>query len=115
MNAKIRKGLARRKRRIDQRLARKVKEASVRPVFTGTSAQYELSDRDRGIAHGGIGLIHRFAQKVGLIDAIDRNVNPSQTKFVSIVKPSDSPRPAFGFHADEWWAQGLMFGLGFTY
>ena len=75
MSARIRKGLARRKRRIEQRLARKVEEASPRPVFTGTRAQYELSDRDRGIAHGGIGLIHRFAHKIGLIDAIDRNVD----------------------------------------
>lgn len=75
MKANVRKGLAQRKRKIEQRLARPIDEESPRPVFAGTNAQYELADRDRGIAHGGIGLIHRFSHKIGLIDAIDKRVH----------------------------------------
>ena len=47
--------------------------------------------------------------------AIDSNVNPSLTKFIQVNQPSTSPQPTFGFHADEWWAQGLVAGLSFTY
>ena len=32
----------------------------------------ELSEKSRGIAYGGVPLIHRLAQQTGLIAAIDR-------------------------------------------
>jgi hypothetical protein len=42
-----------------------------RPLFTARNIQYEISDRSRGITHGGIGAIHVLARQLGLIDAID--------------------------------------------
>src|SRR4029077_2869670 len=32
---------------------------------------YEIADRTRGIASGGIGALHALARQVGLVDAID--------------------------------------------
>lgn len=48
-------------------------------------------------------------------DAINRNVNPALTKFIQTQQPSTVQQPNFGFHADGWWAQGLMAGLAVTY
>jgi len=74
VNAKIRRQLARRKRRIQRRLANKSLHGFARPMFTAANIHYEISDRDRGIAHGGIGLLHTLARRLGLIDAIDRRL-----------------------------------------
>jgi hypothetical protein len=41
-------------------------------MFTASNIQYEISGRERGIAHGGIGAMHTLARRLGLIDAIDR-------------------------------------------
>ncbi|MGD0463897.1 MAG: hypothetical protein ABSB74_15530 [Tepidisphaeraceae bacterium] len=43
-------------------------------MFTARNILYEMADRTRAIAHGGIGAVHLLARKVGLIDAIDRDV-----------------------------------------
>jgi hypothetical protein len=48
-------------------------------------------------------------------DAINRNVNPALTKFIQTQQPSTVQQPNFGFHADGWWAQGLMAGLSVTF
>jgi hypothetical protein len=40
-------------------------------MFTARNIHYEISDRSRGITHGGIGAIHILARQLGLIDAID--------------------------------------------
>jgi hypothetical protein len=42
-----------------------------RPMFTAANMHYEIADRTRGLAHGGIGAIHALARQIGLIDAID--------------------------------------------
>jgi hypothetical protein len=44
-------------------------------MFTARDLHYEMSDRIRGIASGGIGAIHVLARQVGLIDAIDQNLH----------------------------------------
>ena len=36
--------------------------------------RYELTDRSRGFAYGGVPLLHRLAVEVGLVDAIDRRL-----------------------------------------
>jgi len=41
-------------------------------MFTASNIQYEISGRERGMAHGGIGAMHTLARRLGLIDAIDR-------------------------------------------
>ena len=43
--------------------------------MTAANIHYEIADRVRGIAPGGIGAIHLLAQKVGLVDDIDRDLH----------------------------------------
>jgi hypothetical protein len=71
---KIRGQLNRRKRRIGHRLDKFNLEGLERPMFTATNIRYEISDRERGIAHGGIGAMHALARRTGLIEAIDRHL-----------------------------------------
>ncbi len=74
MNAKIRRQLRQRQRRIQRRLDKTNLDGCERPMFTAATIKYELSDRQRGIAHGGIGALHALARRLGLIDAIDRHL-----------------------------------------
>ena len=71
MNAKIRRQLDNRKRRIQRRLDKTRLGPRDRPLFTATNIHYEIAQRSRGLAHGGIGTFHLLARKIGLIDAID--------------------------------------------
>ena len=48
---------------------------AARPVFTASNIHYEIADRTRGIAHGGIGAIHALARRIGLIEAIDDHLH----------------------------------------
>jgi len=43
-------------------------------MFSASNIHYELSDRTRGLATGGIGAVHRLARHVGLIDELDKRV-----------------------------------------
>jgi hypothetical protein len=72
VKAKIRQQLNRSKRRIKTRLDKRNVQGCERPMFTASNIEYEISGRDRGIAHGGIGAMHTLARRLGLIDAIDR-------------------------------------------
>lgn len=72
MKAKIRQQLNRSKRRIERRLDKRNLQGCERPMFTAANIQYEISGRERGMAHGGIGAMHTLARRLGLIDAIDR-------------------------------------------
>jgi hypothetical protein len=71
VNAKIRRQLDRHKRRIASRLDKSKLGELGKPVFTASNIQYEIADRDRGIAYGGIGALHLLARRIGLIDALD--------------------------------------------
>jgi Transposase DDE domain group 1 len=75
VKAKIRRQLANRKRRIQRRLDRADRRGGDRPMFTASDIHYEIADRARGIACGGIGAFHALARRVGLIDAIDRRLH----------------------------------------
>jgi hypothetical protein len=72
VKAKIRQQLNRSKRRIERRLDKRNLQGCERPMFTASNIQYEISGRERGIVHGGIGAMHTLAGRLGLIDAIDR-------------------------------------------
>jgi Transposase DDE domain group 1 len=63
--------LANSKRRIDRRLDKTKLGDCSQPMFTARNIHYEISDRSRGIGHGGIGAIHLLVRQIGLIDAID--------------------------------------------
>ena len=74
MNTSTRKKWLRRKRRIARRLRSRKFRARAKPMFTAGNLHYDLSDRTRAIAFGGIGSVHLLARKVGLIDAIDHEL-----------------------------------------
>jgi hypothetical protein len=74
VNAKIRRELKARKRRIKERLD-KTKFGSECPVISATNIHYEIADRTRAISAGGIGMIHQLVKRVGLDQAINRSLN----------------------------------------
>jgi hypothetical protein len=74
VKTKIRQQLAQRKRRIERRLDKHNIQGFERPMFSATNIRYEISDRDRGIAHGGIGALHALVGRLGLAEAIDRRL-----------------------------------------
>ena len=75
MKTNIRRKLDRCKRRIQRRLDKTNVEDCRQPMFTARAIDYEIADRCRGIASGGIGAIHMLACQVGLIDVIDRRLH----------------------------------------
>ena len=74
MKLSISKRLRRAKRHIEQRLDGPRFDRG-RPMFTASNIRMELADKIRGIGVGGIGLVHRLSQEIGLIDAIDRRLH----------------------------------------
>jgi len=75
VNAKIRAQLAQRKRRIQRRLGRCQRGRGDQPILTACNIQYDIAERGRGIAHGGIGAIHALARRLGLPEAIDQRLH----------------------------------------
>jgi len=75
VKTKIRRQLRNRKSRIQRRLDPRNLQGFQRPMLTATNIHYEISDKDRGIAHGGIGTVHTLARQLGLSDAIDRRLH----------------------------------------
>ena len=75
MNARIRRKLARRKKRIQKRLDKKNLRGCSKPMFTASNIQYELGERGRGIGYGGIGAMHLLVRKLGVAEAIDRRLH----------------------------------------
>ena len=68
--------LRQRQRRIKRRLKKSRRfRATEKPVFSATNPRYEVSDRIRGVAAGGIAAIHAMAKRIGLVDAIDDNLS----------------------------------------
>lgn len=79
MKRSMRQRLARNKTRIERRLRRLRKRNAKktgygRPCLDSSSLKFELSDRSRGIAYGGIALMHRLAHETGLVSAINRHL-----------------------------------------
>jgi len=64
-----------RKSRIQRRLDKTRDTETQRPVLSSHNLDYEVSHRDRAIAHGGIGLIHQLVHQVGLPQAIDERLH----------------------------------------
>jgi hypothetical protein len=70
----LRHKLAAEQRAIDRRLALAVAPNPGGPVLGRARISYELSDRVRGVAHGGMGMIAHLVQEVGLAAEIDASV-----------------------------------------
>lgn len=69
------KVLRNRKRRIERRLARRAWEDQPRPMMRGANIHYELSDKTRAHAYGGLGAIHTMVQRLGLVEQIDAKLH----------------------------------------
>ena len=74
MNDRIRKKLAQCKRRIEQRLDKNDNTGCERPMITASNIHYDIAERTRAVAAGGIGAMHLVARKLGLVEAIDRKL-----------------------------------------
>ena len=74
MKASIQQRLAKTKRRIERRLDHGGGGNCGKPMFAASNIHYELAEKTRAIGVGGIGVVHRLAQQVGLVEAIDRQV-----------------------------------------
>jgi hypothetical protein len=74
VKSRIRDQLRRRKRRLQRRLDPTDLRGCANPIMTATNIHYEIADRARGVACGGIGALHALARRLGLIDALDRRL-----------------------------------------
>lgn len=68
---KVKRQLERRQRRIRQRLDPQAFKGGPGPVLAAGNIHYEISDKFRGIACGGVGLMHQMACRLGLPEAIN--------------------------------------------
>jgi hypothetical protein len=71
----IRERLVQAKRRIERRLRPIRWSEQPKPMLSASNIQYELPDRGRGLAAGGIGAMHLVAQRSGLVEMIDKYVH----------------------------------------
>ena len=67
----LRRSLERERRAIQSRLAAAVAPNVGGPVLGRANIAYELSERTKGVAHGGMGMISRLVAAVGLAGEID--------------------------------------------
>ena len=72
--ARRNKRMQKKKRRIANRLRGRDWEAQDKPMLGASPSQYEESDKTRAMNVGGIGAIHNLAQRLKLIEAIDRQL-----------------------------------------
>ena len=75
MNANVHRQLNRRKRRILRRIENRPGVERHQPMMAASNIHYEVAEKVRGIAPGGIGAIHLLARKVGLIHDIDEGLH----------------------------------------
>jgi hypothetical protein len=75
VNASVHRQLNRRKRRIRRRLENRPGVERPEPMMTASNIRYEIAEKVRGIAPGGIGAIHLLARKIGLIQDLDRDLH----------------------------------------
>ena len=74
-NRELRRRLAREQRAIDRQLQEAVAPNTDGPVLGRARIGYELSDRSRGTAHGGMGMIASLVAQVGLAAQIDASLS----------------------------------------
>jgi DDE family transposase len=74
VKASLRRKLAHRKRRIQRRLDKSDLRGCSQPMMTARNIHYEIAERSRGVAVGGIGAIHALVRHLGLAEAIDQRL-----------------------------------------
>ena len=75
MSKNILAKLASEKRSITRRLAGAVVENTGGPTLSASNIHYELADKTKAIAHGGIGAVHLLAKKLGLVKRLDETLD----------------------------------------
>lgn len=78
MKLRIREKLRKHQRRMEARGERRCSVSAHgygAPVISTQSRMYDLSERSQGTSHGGVPLMLRLAEEVGLVQAINQNVN----------------------------------------
>ena len=75
MNATLPRRLRRRKQRIERRLRPRQWEPQQDPMFRASNIHYEMAERTRGFAYGGLGAMHLLAQQTGLRAALDQELH----------------------------------------
>jgi len=75
VNTKDNRILRRRKRNLAKRLEPKSWPEQPRPMLRAQNIHYEMADRTRAISCGGIGAFHVLAERVGLIDEVNRRLH----------------------------------------
>lgn len=75
MKSTIYRQLVNSKRRIERRLDKTKLGDCGKPMFKASNIHYEIGERSRGLAHGGIGAIHALVRQIGLIDAINERLH----------------------------------------
>ena len=75
VNSSLRRRLATRKRRIEQRLNKFNSEGCEQPMLRPANIQYELAQRIQGMTYGGIGAMLLLVRQLGLAEAIDRRLH----------------------------------------
>ena len=66
---------AKRKRRIQHRLAKRHWDDQPKPMFSASNIDYDVADRTRALGVGGIGAMHVLARQTGLIERIDERLH----------------------------------------
>ena len=72
---RYRKIIRERKGKIERRLRRKQWTAQPKPMMAGGNIHYEMSRKAEAITCGGVGAFHKMAQKIGLVEGIDRRLD----------------------------------------
>jgi DDE family transposase len=67
--------LRNRKRRIERRLARRPWEDQPQPMMRASNIHYEMSDKSRASAYGGMGAVHTMVQRLGLVEELNRHLH----------------------------------------
>jgi hypothetical protein len=67
--------LRQRKRRIERRLAPRSWEAQEQPMMGASNIHYDLSAKTAATGYGGVGAVHLLAQRLGLVEEIDRHLH----------------------------------------
>ena len=82
MKKSISQRLNDRKRRLERRLDRKnILVERERPVFSGNGIHYQLAERTRGMAAGGLGAMQLLVGSIGLAESIDERVHVLKRHF----------------------------------
>jgi hypothetical protein len=75
VTANVHRQLNRRKRRILRRIENKPGVERHQPMMAASNIHYEIAEKVRGIAPGGIGAIHLLSRKLGLVHDIDEGLH----------------------------------------